>query len=61
MACPKQDVDMDASIIKPFGSVGSKGYQLQDHMQLAQDKDLYEEILVHVALDMRVRWTYIQG
>jgi hypothetical protein len=60
MARTKQDVDVDASIVKPCGSVGSKAYKLQDHMQLGDDKDLYKKILVRAGLDARARGTYIQ-
>lgn len=42
--------EMDTCVEKPFGSVGSKGYQLQHHMQLADDKDAYKKILVSVDL-----------
>jgi hypothetical protein len=46
-----QPADQNASVEKPFGSVGGKGYQLQHRMELADDKDIYKEILVSVDLD----------
>lgn len=45
------------TIAKPPGSVGSKGYQLQHHMGLGDDKDTYKKILVTALVNQKANET----